>query len=132
MLLRVVAGGVTVAVTIVDWRGVIQSELADAGGVTLDPAKSSVSFTKDGAPVAGPLKYLDEFVGSDASQNPTSALDSDVIFVGHGVVAPEYRWDDYKGVDVKGKTLVMLVNDPPVPDPTADRTPPGNRSARER
>ena len=33
------------------------------------------------------------------------------------MVAPEYNWDDYKGVDVKGKTLVMLVNDPPVPDP---------------
>jgi Zn-dependent M28 family amino/carboxypeptidase len=43
--------------------------------------------------------------------------DSDVVFVGYGVVAPEYGWDDYKGVDVKGKTIVMLVNDPAVPDP---------------
>ena len=43
------------------------------------------------------------------------------MFVGYGVEAPEYNWDDYKGVDVKGKTLVMLVNDPPVPDP-ADAT----------
>jgi Zn-dependent M28 family amino/carboxypeptidase len=43
--------------------------------------------------------------------------DSDVVFVGYGVVAPEYSWDDYKGVDVRGKTIVMLVNDPPVPDP---------------
>ena len=42
---------------------------------------------------------------------------SEVVFVGYGVVAPEFNWDDYKGVDVKGKTLVMLVNDPPVPDP---------------
>jgi Zn-dependent M28 family amino/carboxypeptidase len=42
---------------------------------------------------------------------------SDLIFVGYGVVAPEYGWDDYKGVDVRGKTLVMLVNDPPVVDP---------------
>ncbi len=41
---------------------------------------------------------------------------SDVVFVGYGVVAPEYGWDDYKDVDVKGKTLVMLINDPPVPD----------------
>lgn len=41
--------------------------------------------------------------------------DSDVVFVGYGVVAPEYQWDDYKDVDVKGKTLVMLINDPPVP-----------------
>jgi Zn-dependent M28 family amino/carboxypeptidase len=43
--------------------------------------------------------------------------DSDMIFVGYGVVAPEYDWDDYKGVDVRGKTLVMLINDPPVVDP---------------
>jgi Zn-dependent M28 family amino/carboxypeptidase len=42
--------------------------------------------------------------------------DSDVVFVGYGVVAPEYGWDDYKDLDVKGKTLVMLINDPPVPD----------------
>jgi len=42
---------------------------------------------------------------------------SDVVFVGYGVVAPEFDWDDYKGLDVKGKTLLMLVNDPPVPDP---------------
>ena len=42
---------------------------------------------------------------------------SEVVFVGYGVVAPEYGWDDYKDVDVKGKTVVMLINDPPVPDP---------------
>jgi Zn-dependent M28 family amino/carboxypeptidase len=42
---------------------------------------------------------------------------SDVVFVGYGVVAPEYGWDDYKGLDVLNKTLIMLVNDPPVPDP---------------
>ena len=42
---------------------------------------------------------------------------SELVFVGYGVVAPEYNWDDYKDVDVRGKTLVMLVNDPPVPNP---------------
>jgi Zn-dependent M28 family amino/carboxypeptidase len=42
---------------------------------------------------------------------------SDVVFVGYGVVAPEYGWDDYKGLDVRGKTLIMLVNDPAVIDP---------------
>ncbi len=44
-------------------------------------------------------------------------LDSELIFVGYGVVAPEYGWDDFKGVDVRGKTIVMLVGDPPVTDP---------------
>ncbi len=47
--------------------------------------------------------------------------DSEVVFVGYGVEAPEFRWDDYKGVDTKGKTLLMLVNDPPVPDPKDPR-----------
>jgi Zn-dependent M28 family amino/carboxypeptidase len=42
---------------------------------------------------------------------------TDIVFVGYGVVAPEYGWDDYKGLDVKGKTILMLVNDPAVPDP---------------
>lgn len=47
--------------------------------------------------------------------------DSPIVFVGYGVVAPEYGWDDYKDVDVKGKTILMLINDPAVPDP-ADPT----------
>ena len=82
-------------------------------GVTMDPEHTSVSFTKPGAPSIGPLKYLDEFVATDQSQTAESTLDSDVVFVGHGVVAPEYKWDDYKGLDPRGKTLVMLVDDPP-------------------
>ena len=46
------------------------------------------------------------------------ALDaSELVFVGYGVQAPEFEWDDYKGVDVQGKTMVVLVGDPPVPDP---------------
>ncbi len=43
--------------------------------------------------------------------------DSDVVFVGYGVQAPEFEWDDFKGVDVRGKTVIMLINDPPIPDP---------------
>jgi len=45
-----------------------------------------------------------------------SVANSEMVFVGYGVVAPELGWDDFKGVDVRGKTLVMLVGDPPVPD----------------
>jgi Zn-dependent M28 family amino/carboxypeptidase len=81
-------------------------------GTTLQPAGTSVSFTKPGAP-AVPLKYLEQFVGTDQTQTESGALDSEMIFVGHGVAAPEYQWDDYKGLDTKGKTLVMLVDDPP-------------------
>src|SRR4029077_16104790 len=64
------------------------------------------------------LKYPDDFVASSARLQPEIKVDnSDLVFVGYGVVAPEYGWDDYKGVDVRGKTILMLINDPPVPDP---------------
>src|SRR6266481_5573097 len=64
------------------------------------------------------LKYPDDFVASSARLQPEIKVDnSDLISVGYGVVAPEYGWDDYKGVDVRGKTILMLINDPPVPDP---------------
>jgi Zn-dependent M28 family amino/carboxypeptidase len=46
-----------------------------------------------------------------------TVTDSELVFVGYGVVAPEYGWDDFKRADVRGKTLVILINDPPVPDP---------------
>ncbi len=62
------------------------------------------------------LKWKDDFVaGTKRVVDSVNLDDSELVFVGYGVVAPEYGWDDYKGVDVKGKTLVMLVNDPPVP-----------------
>ncbi len=64
------------------------------------------------------LKNQDDFVASSARLQPEIKIEkSDVVFVGYGVVAPEYGWDDYKNVDVKGKTLLMLIGDPPVPDP---------------
>ena len=64
------------------------------------------------------LKYPDDFIASSARLQPEIKIDnSDVVFVGYGVVAPECGWDDYKGVDVRGKTLLMLIGDPPIPDP---------------
>jgi Zn-dependent M28 family amino/carboxypeptidase len=64
------------------------------------------------------LKYPDDFVASSARLQPEIQIEkSDLVFVGYGVVAPEYGWDDYKNVDVRGKTLLMLIGDPPVPDP---------------
>src|SRR6266702_1388247 len=64
------------------------------------------------------LKNQDDFVASSARLQPEIKVEkSDVVFVGYGVVAPEYGWNDYKDVDVRGKTLLMLIGDPPVPDP---------------
>ena len=71
----------------------------------------TASFTAGGKTIA--LKYPDDYVANSRhNRKETKVENSDVVFVGYGVVAPEYGWDDYKGVDVKGKTLVMLVNDP--------------------
>ena len=64
------------------------------------------------------LHSPDEFVAFTQRITPeVEVRDSDIVFVGYGIVAPEYGWDDFKGVDVKGKTLVFLINDPPLPDP---------------
>ncbi len=62
------------------------------------------------------LKPLDEYVAYDQTQQPESDIDAEVVFVGYGIEAPEYNWDDYKGVDVRGKVLLMLVNEPPSDD----------------
>src|SRR5579864_3546676 len=66
-------------------------------------------------------KFEDDFVAWSKRVTPTSSVDADLVFVGYGVQAPEFQWDDFKGVDVKGKIIVELINDPPVPDP-ADPT----------
>jgi Zn-dependent M28 family amino/carboxypeptidase len=63
------------------------------------------------------LKPLDQYVAYDQTQQPESIVDADIVYVGYGIEAPEYKWDDYKGVDVKGKVLLMLVNEPPSDDP---------------
>ncbi|HXU35139.1 MAG TPA: M20/M25/M40 family metallo-hydrolase [Blastocatellia bacterium] len=63
------------------------------------------------------LKYKDDFVARTVRLIEKGGFDSEMVFVGYGVVAPEYGWDDYKDVDVRGKVLLMLVNDPPVADP---------------
>ncbi|WP_025413862.1 M28 family metallopeptidase [Gemmatirosa kalamazoonensis] len=66
------------------------------------------------------LRFPDDYVLNSRHDRPETRIDaSDVVFVGYGVVAPEYGWDDYKDVDVRGKTIVMLVNDPAVPAPGA-------------
>jgi Zn-dependent M28 family amino/carboxypeptidase len=99
----------------------------------LEPGNTDGSYTQD-VPLVGikaapaplivrkgsaelTLKYRDDVVAwTKRAANSVRVEDSELVFVGYGVVAPEYNWDDFKGVDVAGKTLVMLINDPPVPD----------------
>jgi len=83
-------------------------------GITTEPA-STLKITSPRGSV--PLKYLDDYVAWSRTEEKVTDQKSDLVFVGYGVVAPEYGWDDYKGMDLSGKTLLMLVNDPPSQDP---------------
>ncbi|MBJ7309747.1 M28 family peptidase [Rugamonas sp. CCM 8940] len=83
---------------------------------------SSHPSLKYTAPLPGsvsvPLQFPEDYVAWTArTEKSINVSDSELVFVGYGVNAPEFHWDDYKGVDLKGKTLLMLINDPPVADP---------------
>lgn len=101
-------------------------------GMGLQPGNPNGSWTED-VPMVGvksssaiqlkragektDISFPQDYVGwSQLSQSTLSIRDSELVFVGYGVEAPEYQWDDFKGVDVRGKTLLMLVNDPAIPD----------------
>ena len=80
--------------------------------VTADPA--SIVASASGRSTAT-LRYPDDVVIWAGSATTASAARGEVVFVGYGAVAPEYKWDDFKGTDVRGKILLVLVNDPPAP-----------------
>ncbi len=82
----------------------------DIVGVTAHmPASWSFASKKGGVD----LKWSDDYIASSGVQSATGSIkDAELVFVGYGIEAPEYKWDDFKGVDVRGKVLVMLNNDP--------------------
>jgi Zn-dependent M28 family amino/carboxypeptidase len=83
---------------------------------------SSPSATLSAGGKSIPLRYPQDFVAVSRHDKPQiDVRNSELVFVGYGVVAPEYGWDDYKNVDVTGKTIVMLINDPAIPS-AADST----------
>jgi Zn-dependent M28 family amino/carboxypeptidase len=85
-------------------------------GVTTDPKETKFAFVpKSGPEIA--LKFADDYVAYNQTHEQKSEIDAPLVFVGYGIKAPEYSWDDYKGVDVKGKMLLMLVSEPPSDDP---------------
>jgi Zn-dependent M28 family amino/carboxypeptidase len=85
-------------------------------GITPDPGTSLI-VTKGSTRRV--LKFKDDVVAwTKHVEDSVAIANSDMVFVGYGVEAPEFEWNDYKGMDVAGKTLVMLVNDPPLPDST--------------
>ena len=89
------------------------TQIVPMTGYTATP---QASYTVHGKSVS--WKYPDDFVAyAPERESPVRIDASQLVFVGYGIQAPEYGWDDYKGRDLKGKTLVMLINDPPLPDP---------------
>jgi Zn-dependent M28 family amino/carboxypeptidase len=86
----------------------IETTLLDSDKVTLDVAQ--------GSNVDKYTYRSDTIVRTLQGKNDVELKDSDLVFAGYGVIAPEYQWNDYGGLDVKGKTVVVLVNDPGLGD----------------
>ena len=80
--------------------------------VKSDPA--TIKVTASGKANAN-LRFTDEVVVWPGSATDASSAHGELVFVGYGAAAPEYKWDDFKGTDVRGKILLVLVNDPPAP-----------------
>ncbi len=83
-------------------------------GVTTQP---DVALGVSGNGAAMSFKWLDEFVGVSQRQNAREEFDAEAVFVGHGITAPEYQWNDFKDADVRGKVIVLFTNEPQSDDP---------------
>lgn len=77
--------------------------------------KSTLQAMKAGTTLDIPCE--EGFAGVSQTQSGDEAFNAEAIFVGHGITAPEFGWDDYQGVDVKGKVVVLFTNEPPSNDP---------------
>jgi Zn-dependent M28 family amino/carboxypeptidase len=89
-------------------------------GVKAQPQDSSVALIAGGKPL--PLSFAKDWVWAPGDAVADHNMDAELVFVGYGIAAPEEGgWDDYKGMDVKGKVLVMLVNDPAPTSAEPDR-----------
>lgn len=87
----------------------------DFTGVLTQPDSSFSLQPSQGAPLD--LKLGDDYVTNNQTQTDIIDIDAPIVFVGYGIEAPEYRWNDFKGVDVKGKVVLVIVNEPPSTDP---------------
>src|SRR5271156_1485803 len=85
-------------------------------------AEDQTTFTLDpapGSPLTAPIRlsYGQDIVTKDTTGETIADIDAPIVFVGYGIAAPEYQWNDYAAVDVKGKVLLVIVNEPPSTDP---------------
>ncbi len=91
-------------------------QMVPLNGVTAQPESTlKISSAKADEPIQ--LKYLDDFVANPYSQKTEEPINGPLVFVGYGVNAPEFGWNDYAGLDAHGKVVLALVNDPPSQDP---------------
>ncbi|MEO7576914.1 MAG: M28 family peptidase [Massilia sp.] len=91
-------------------NGASYLQLVKIAGVKAAPEQSSVAIEAGGQPLA--LAFGKDWVWAPGDARADHAMDAELVFVGYGITAPEEGWDDYKGIDCKGKVLVMMVNDP--------------------
>jgi Zn-dependent M28 family amino/carboxypeptidase len=90
----------------------------------------TASFSVGGKTI--PLRFKDDFVAIARHDRPeTKVTGSDIVFVGYGVEAPEYGWNDFKDMDVKGKTIIVLINDPAVTAPGYTSKPGSETTAED-
>jgi Zn-dependent M28 family amino/carboxypeptidase len=87
----------------------------DFVGVKTLPGTSASLQPARGA--ATDLELAEDYVVGNQTQTDSADVDAPIVFVGYGIEAPEYKWDDFKGVDVKGKVVLVIVNEPPSKDP---------------
>jgi len=83
--------------------------------VSVTPSEYSPLVVKKGGTSLSFKEHDDVIAFSTRVTDAIDVKDSEIVFAGYGVQAPEFQWDDFKGMDVKGKTLIVFVNDPPVP-----------------
>jgi Zn-dependent M28 family amino/carboxypeptidase len=84
-------------------------------GVTVDQSKTKLELSGGSGP-ATPWKFGEQWVGTSFTAGSEHPIDAELVFVGYGVTAPEHGWDDYDGVDVRGKIVLAFVGDPPLTD----------------
>lgn len=88
----------------------------DFVGMKVVPEKTSFAFVpKNGNAID--LKFADDYTVTNEKLTPSVDVNAPIVFVGYGVTAPEFQWNDYAGVDVKGKVILCIVGDPPSNDP---------------
>jgi Zn-dependent M28 family amino/carboxypeptidase len=85
-------------------------------GMKVIPAQTSFTLASEKSG-ATDLAYGDDYTVSNQTLTPSVTIDAPIVFVGYGVKAPEFQWNDYAGVDVKGKVILCIVGDPPSDDP---------------